>query len=80
MEKSLINGLTPTFAKVNGNFATEKDRYAAVQRILKASLLEHKLKLHRLVSEHLKISQVITTEHGVGAYNLVARLITKSLK
>ena len=44
VQKCLWNLCTLIFAKVNGNFASDAHRYAAVKSILRANLQEHNLK------------------------------------
>ena len=44
VQKCLWNLCTLIFAKVNGNFASDTHRYAAVKSILRANLQEHNLK------------------------------------
>ena len=44
VQKCLWNLCTLIFAKVNGNFASDAERYAAVKSILRANLQEHNLK------------------------------------
>ena len=44
VQKCLWNLYTLIFTKVNGNFASDAHRYAAVKSILRANLQEHNLK------------------------------------
>ena len=55
VQKSLWNRCTPTFAKVNGNFASDAESYAAEKSILKANLQEHSFKLRRVTTDYLHV-------------------------
>ena len=60
--KCLYFKITPTFAKVKGNFANKHDKYAAERSILKAQLTSHKNELRKAImtleSNTISLSEV----------------------
>ena len=45
IQHALFHELTPTFAKVKGQFINHKDQHSAVKSILNSHLLEHRKNL-----------------------------------
>ena len=80
VQQALWNRCTPTFAMVNGNFASEDHRYAAVKSILKANLKEHTLKLRRVNADLSILQTALVSKHRIGAFKLIHRLVSKSLR
>ena len=80
VQRALWNRCTPTFAVVNGNFASEDHRYAAVKSILKANLQEHTLKLRRVNADLSIFRTAFVSKHGTGAFKLIHRMVSKSLR
>ena len=80
VQKALWSRCTPTFAMVNGNFASEDHRYAAVKSILKANLQEHTLKLRRVNADLSILRTALVSKHGTGPFKLIHRLVSKSIR
>ena len=80
IQKALWNCFTPTFAIVNGNFASEDHRYAAVKSILKTNLQEHSLILRRVNADLSILRTSFMSTHRIGAFKLIYRIASKSLR
>ena len=72
--------LTPTFAKVQGNFHNQQQRFQAVKSILNSNLREHwtKLRSHQIVHSQLKLDIILKYEGGV--FKLLHNMTFKTLE
>ena len=59
IQHALFHEVTPTFAKVRGQFINHKDRYNAVKSILNSHILEHRKNLKKLSYSHLHIRTIL---------------------
>ena len=72
--------LTPTFAKVQGNFHNQQQRFQAVKSILNSNLREHwtKLRSHQIVHSQLKLDIIL--KYGGGVFKLLHNMTYKALE
>ena len=80
IKKALWLRVTPTFAKVKGNFANEKHRYSAVQKILQTSLQEHQRKLQDTSTILHNLKQHIIHSYSNGVFTWLYRLALRGNK
>ena len=62
IQHALFHEVTPTFAKMRGQFINHKDRYNAVKSILNSYLLEHRKNLKKLSYSHLHIRTTLRNQ------------------
>ena len=80
IQKALQQRLTPTFAIVTGNFASESDRYSAVKKILNANLRKHRLNLHQTNEDYQQAKQTCQNRFGKGGFKLLHHMINNDLR
>ena len=70
--------LTPTFAKVEGNFSHHSDRYTAVKLILDSNLREKCIKLRALNISWFQLKNKIIEKHGRGTFKMLYNMCYKA--
>ena len=69
--KCIYHKLTPTFAKVEGKFKHDKDRQAAVNKILRSELQEHQTRLKELTALWNRIKFDTLNKYRAGTFKLI---------
>ena len=80
IQHALFHKVTPTFAKVRGQFLNYKDRYNAVKLILNSHLLEHRKNLKKLSYSHVYIGATLRNKIGLLLYRCIIEVLLKSLR
>ena len=63
--KAIYHGVTPTFAKVKGQFVKMKDKYKAEKSILQSHLRAHKHNLEGLFIKYIVTSDSLKNKVGM---------------
>ena len=75
ISKCLRQRLTPTLAKVKGNFKNDKDRFSGVKKILNSELREQQQNLKILSNSYSQLRDKITTKYGRGAFKFTQKFV-----
>ena len=78
--KALRREVTPTFAKVRGNFNTNKDKWKAERMILESNLRQHHKDMKRLIKKMSDEEKVIQETHTPRFCRFVENRINKALR
>ena len=76
--KAIYHEVTPTFAKVKGQFVNMKDKYKAEKSILQSHLTAHKHNLKDLCIKHTVFSESLKNKVGMVLFNCIYSLMLRS--
>ena len=76
--KAIYHGVTPTFAKVKGQFVNMKDKYKVEKSILQSHLTAHKHNLEDLCIKYTVISDSLKNKVGMVLFNCIYSLMLRS--
>ena len=80
VKKALHLEVTPTFAKVKGQFKSEKDKWKAEKSIMEAHLRQHQKDMVNLLKKIKEEEEKIKIRHSSGYFRYVDRRITLALR
>ena len=80
IKKALHNGVTPTFAKVIGNFMNDRFKRKVEGNVLRSHLMEHYENLNRLLIAKDKLSVIMTDKVGLIIFKWTNYLVLQSLR
>ena len=80
IKKAIYNEVTPTFAKLKGQFINDKDRKKAEKDLLLAHLNNHYKELNSLKIRHWDILNLLKLEAGAKFVNLLNSTVSKRLQ
>ena len=80
IKKALHHNVTPTFAKIRGQFVNNKDQLDAERKLMISHLTQHDLKLKEITNKHRTLGQELVKKVGSIRYKILLKHVSSSLQ
>ena len=80
IKKALHHNVTPTFAKIRGQFVNNKDELDAERKLMISHLNQHDLKLKEITNKHRALDQELVKKVGSIRYKILLKHMSSSLQ
>ena len=80
IKKVLHHNVTPTFAKIRGQFLNNKDQLDAERKLMISHLTQHDLKLKEITNKHRTLGQELVKKVGIIRYKILLKHVSSSLQ